>query len=81
MKIKTVSYHLTPVRVPIINKSTKTNAGENVKKREPFFIADENINWHNHCGKEYGAASENYLWTYTWTKLSLKKIHAPVCSS
>ena len=36
MQIKgAVRYHLTPVRIAIIKKSTNTNAGEGIKKREP----------------------------------------------
>ena len=33
----TMRYHLTPVRVANINKST--NVGEDLKKREPYYIA------------------------------------------
>ena len=36
MKIKTtMRYHLTPVRIVIINKSETTSVGEDVEKREP----------------------------------------------
>ena len=36
MQIKTtVRYHFTPVRMAIMNKSTKTSTGENVKKGNP----------------------------------------------
>ena len=36
MQIKTImKYHLTLVRMVIINKSTKTSVGEDVEKREP----------------------------------------------
>jgi len=59
MQIKTIiRYHLTKVRMAIINKST-TNAGEGVEKREPSFDLGGNINWYNHHGKQYGSSSEN----------------------
>ena len=36
MQMKTtMRYHLTPVRVAIINKSTNNKFGEDVEKREP----------------------------------------------
>ena len=44
MKIITVRYHLTPVRMAINKKFTSTNAGEGVEKREPSYTADGNVN-------------------------------------
>ena len=46
---------------------------------------------YNHYGKQYAGTSENYTqnyhmtqqshsWAHTQTKLTLKKIHAPLCS-
>ena len=44
MKIKTtMSYHLIPVRMTIIKKSTI--AGEGVEKREPSYTVGGNINY------------------------------------
>ena len=44
MQIKmTMKYHLTPVRMGIIKKSTN-NAGEGVKKREPSCTVGGNVN-------------------------------------
>ena len=44
MQIKTtMRYHLTPVRMGIIRKST-TNAGEGMEKREPSCTVDGNVN-------------------------------------
>ena len=43
MQIKTtVRYHLTPVRMAIINKS---NAKEGVEKKVPSSTVGENVNW------------------------------------
>ena len=36
------------------------NAGEGVEKRVPAFTVGGNVNWYNHCGKQYGDTSENY---------------------
>ena len=60
MQIKTtMRYHLTPVRMAIIKKSTITNAGEAVEKREPSYTVGGNVNWYNHYGKQYGGNLEN----------------------
>ena len=45
MQVKTtVRYHLTPVRMAVIKKSVKINAGEGVEKRERSCTVDGNIN-------------------------------------
>ena len=45
MQIKTtMRYHLTPVRMTAIQKSTKITAGEGVEKREPSYTVGENAN-------------------------------------
>ena len=60
MQIKTtMRYHLTPIRMAIINKLTKTNAREGMEKREPSFTVGGNVNCYNHCGKPFGSSSEN----------------------
>ena len=51
MQIKiTVRYHLTPVRMTIIKKSTNNNVGETVETREPLYSVDRNVNWCSHYG-------------------------------
>jgi len=52
-------YHLTPVRMAIIKKSTNTSAGEDVEKREPSCTVGGNVNCYNCYGKQYGGTSEN----------------------
>ena len=51
-------YHLTPVRMLIINRATKTNAGKDIEKREPFCILGRNADWCSPCGKQYGDISK-----------------------
>jgi len=40
----TMRYHLTPVRMAAIQKSTTINAGEGVEKREPSYTVAGNAN-------------------------------------
>ena len=59
MQIKTtMRYHLTQVRMTIINKSTN-KVGEDVEKRDPYCTVGGNEDWYSHCGKQYGISSEN----------------------
>ena len=45
MQIKiTMRYHLTPVRMAAIKKSTKVNAGEGAEKKKPSYTAGGNAN-------------------------------------
>jgi len=45
MQIKTtVRYHLTPVRMAAIKKSTNNNAGEGVEEKEPSYTVGGNAN-------------------------------------
>ena len=54
MQIKTtMMYHLTPVRVAVIKKSTITNVGEDVEKKEPSYTVGGNVNWFSHYGVIY----------------------------
>ena len=52
-------YHLTPVRMAIIEKIANNNVGEDVEKREPLYTHGGNANWCSHYGKQYGGFSKN----------------------
>ena len=55
----TMRYHLPPVRMAIIKKSTNDNAGEGVEKRELSYTVGGNVSWYNHYGKQYGGSLKN----------------------
>ena len=60
MQIKTtMRYHLTLVRMAIINKEQTKSVGEVVGKREPYCTVAEIVDWCNPYGKQYGISSEN----------------------
>ena len=48
---------LIPIRMAVIKKNTKTNAGEDVEKRELSNTPGENESWYSHCEKQYGNLS------------------------
>ena len=60
MQIKvTRSYHLTPVRMPIIKKNANNKCSvKNMEKRKPLYTICGNVNWCSHCGKQYGSFSK-----------------------
>ena len=60
MQIKTtVRYHLTPIRMATIKKSTDSNAGEGVEKRELSCTVRGNVNGYSHYGEQYGGSLKN----------------------
>ena len=54
----TMRYHLMPVRMAIINKSTNHSISKDVEEREPLCIVAENAEWCSHCGKQHEVSSK-----------------------
>lgn len=40
-------------------KTQKISIGENMEKLEPLRIADWNVKWHGHCGKQNGGSTKS----------------------
>ena len=55
----TMRYHLTPVRMAIIKKSTNYKSGESMEKRELSYTVGGNVNWYSQYGKQYGGSLKN----------------------
>lgn len=54
VQIKTsMTYHLTPVRMAVINKSTYNKFWSVVEKKEPSHTICRNVSWYNICGEQY----------------------------
>ena len=59
MQIKaTIRYHLTPVRVTIIEKTRNNKCWEDGEKKKPLYITGRTINWCSHYGKQGGVSSK-----------------------
>ena len=49
-------YHITPVRIAIIKKTSNKSVGKHVEKKELSYTVGGNVNWHSHCGELYGSS-------------------------
>ena len=52
-----MKYHLTPVKMAIINKSI-TIVNKDVEKGEPLCTVCGNADWCSHSGKQYGVTTK-----------------------
>ena len=41
-----------------MNTSKKCCIGEEVEKKEPWYMVGGNVNWYSHCGEQYGGFSK-----------------------
>ena len=86
MQIKTtMMYHLTLVRMAIINKTTNKKCSQGVEKGVSSFTIGGNVNWYKYYGKQYGGTSENYIYNchmihkpHSW-HISGQNIHSKRC--
>ena len=55
----TMRYHLMPVRIAIIKKSTDNKCWRGCAEKEPSYTAGVNANGYNLYGEQYGESLKN----------------------
>lgn len=65
MPIKiTMRYHLYLLWCLFLKRNEITNAGENMVKRNPWYIVVRDVNWYSQYWKQYGGSSRNWKQNY-----------------
>ena len=54
-----MSYHLIPVDMAVLKKQEVISVHKAMEKRGSLHNVDRNVNWYNHCGKQYRSSLRN----------------------
>ena len=55
----TMRYHLIPVRMAIIKKSTKNRCWRECGEKGTLYTVGGNVDWYSHYGGHYGGSLKN----------------------